>query len=49
MSASLKQYQAHFDVVVEQKKQLGLDEKSGLEGRLRNSVHDIEAQVDQLA
>jgi methyl-accepting chemotaxis protein len=48
MSASLKQYQAHFDVVVEQKKQLGLDEKSGLEGRLRNSVHDIEARVDRL-
>ena len=48
MSASLKQYQAHFAAVVEQKRQLGLDEKSGLEGRLRASVHDIEAQVDQL-
>jgi methyl-accepting chemotaxis protein len=48
MSASLKQYQAHFAVVVEAKQQLGLDEKSGLEGRLRKSVHDIEARVDQL-
>jgi methyl-accepting chemotaxis protein len=48
MQASLKKYQAHFTAVVEQKHELGLDEKSGLEGRLRNSVHDIEARVEQL-
>ena len=48
MQASLKKYQAHFTAVVEQKRELGLDEKSGLEGRLRNSVHDIESRVDQL-
>ena len=48
MQASLKKYQAHFTAVVEQKRELGLDEKSGLEGRLRNSVHDIESQVDRL-
>ena len=48
MGASLKQYQGHFTAVVEQKLRLGLDEKSGLEGRLRTSVHDIEARVDQL-
>ena len=48
MSDSLKQYQAHFATVVERKRQLGLDEQSGLEGRLRASVHDIEARVDQL-
>jgi methyl-accepting chemotaxis protein len=48
MSASLKQYQAHFAAVVEQKKQLGLNEAAGLEGRLRTSVHEIEARVDQL-
>ncbi len=48
MTTSLKQYQAHFAAVVEQKRQLGLDEKSGLEGRLRSSVHDIESRVDQL-
>ena len=48
MSDSLKQYQAHFAKVVERKRQLGLDEQSGLEGRLRASVHDIEARVDQL-
>jgi methyl-accepting chemotaxis protein len=48
MSASLKKYQTNFAAVVEQKRQLGLDEKSGLEGRLRASVHDIESRVDQL-
>ncbi|MDI1265798.1 MAG: HAMP domain-containing methyl-accepting chemotaxis protein [bacterium] len=49
MNASLKKYQTHFAAVVEQKRQLGLDEKSGLEGRLRASVHDIESRVDKLA
>jgi methyl-accepting chemotaxis protein len=48
MTTSLKQYQVHFAAVVEEKLRLGLDEKSGLEGRLRTSVHDIEARVDQL-
>jgi methyl-accepting chemotaxis protein len=48
MSASLKQYQAHFVAVVAEKTRLGLDENSGLEGRLRGSVHDIEARVGQL-
>jgi methyl-accepting chemotaxis protein len=48
MSVSLKKYQGHFTAVVEQKRQLGLDEKSGLEGRLRASVHDIESRVEQL-
>jgi methyl-accepting chemotaxis protein len=48
MSPSLKQYQAHFASVVAEKTRLGLDENSGLEGRLRGSVHDIEARVGQL-
>ncbi|MBR1191727.1 HAMP domain-containing protein [Bradyrhizobium sp. AUGA SZCCT0169] len=48
MSASLKKYQTHFTAVVEQKRQLGLDEKSGLEGRLRASVHDIESRIEPL-
>lgn len=48
MNVSLRDYQAHFTAVVETKQRLGLDEKSGLEGRLRASVHDIEARVDQL-
>ncbi|PDT92361.1 methyl-accepting chemotaxis protein [Bradyrhizobium sp. Y36] len=48
MNASLKIYQTRFTAVVEQRQRLGLDEKSGLEGRLRASVHGIENQVDQL-
>jgi methyl-accepting chemotaxis protein len=48
MSNSLKQYQTHFLAVVEHRRQLGMDEKSGLEGRLRASVHGIESQIDQL-
>ena len=48
MRDSLKKYQASFTAVVEHKRQLGLDEKSGLEGRLRDSVHDIESKVSQL-
>ncbi|MBR0852130.1 HAMP domain-containing protein [Bradyrhizobium diazoefficiens] len=48
MAASLKDYQARFSAVVREKEKLGLDEKSGLEGRLRASVHDIEAKVNQL-
>jgi methyl-accepting chemotaxis protein len=48
MRTSLKQYQAHFTAVVEQKSRLGLDEKSGLEVRLRSSIHDMETQINQL-
>jgi len=48
MNASFQQYQTHFAAVVEEKTRLGLDEKSGLEGRLRDSVHDIEMKVNQL-
>jgi methyl-accepting chemotaxis protein len=48
MGASLKQYQTHFASVVEQKRQLGLDEKSGLEIRLRTSVHEIESKITEL-
>src|SRR4051794_138622 len=48
ITAGLKQYQAHFLVVVEEKRQLGLDEKSGLEGQLRKSVHEMETQVNEL-
>jgi methyl-accepting chemotaxis protein len=48
MNASLKDYQGHFAAVLDIKQRLGLDEKSGLEGRLRDSVHDIETKVGQL-
>jgi methyl-accepting chemotaxis protein len=45
MNASLRQYQGHFAKVVEQKQQLGLNETSGLEIRLRTSAHDIETRI----
>jgi methyl-accepting chemotaxis protein len=48
MSKSLKQYQTSFVSAVDNKVCLGLDENSGLEGRLRGSVHDIEEKVNQL-
>ncbi|MFB9263669.1 methyl-accepting chemotaxis protein [Bradyrhizobium erythrophlei] len=48
MDAALKRYQSQFVALVEQKRQLGLNENSGLEGRLRASVHTIEAKVEQL-
>ncbi len=48
MSKSLKQYQTSFVSAVEDKVRLGLDENSGLEARLRGSVRDLEAKVNQL-
>ena len=48
MRGSLQQYQEHFGAVVDLKQKLGLNEEAGLEGRLRGSVHAIEAKVDQL-
>ncbi|MDX1482916.1 MAG: HAMP domain-containing protein, partial [Alphaproteobacteria bacterium] len=38
-------YGAQFRKVVEMKKTLGLDEKSGLRGNARKSVHDIESAL----
>jgi methyl-accepting chemotaxis protein len=48
MQASLRQYQGHFEAVVGLKQKLGLNEDAGLEGRLRGSVHAIEAKVEHL-
>jgi methyl-accepting chemotaxis protein len=48
MSKSLKKYQTSFDAAVDDKIRLGLDENSGLEARLRGSVRDLEAKVNQL-
>ena len=48
MEILLEQYQAHFSAAVAEKGHLGLDEKSGLEGTLRGSVHDIEKMVDRM-
>jgi methyl-accepting chemotaxis protein len=48
MNDALERYRAHFASAVEERLRLGLDEKSGLEGRLRESVHDVETKVNQL-
>jgi methyl-accepting chemotaxis protein len=42
-----REYQAAFDIVVQQKRLLGLDENSGLEGTLRKTVHGIETLVGE--
>ncbi|HEV2676930.1 MAG TPA: methyl-accepting chemotaxis protein [Aliidongia sp.] len=39
----VKQYRGQFEVVANDRRQIGLDENGGLQGRLRGSVHDIEA------
>ncbi|KIZ48083.1 chemotaxis protein [Rhodopseudomonas palustris] len=44
---ALKAYEGHFEAVLAQKTRLGLDEKSGLEIKLRTSVHDIEKMADR--
>jgi methyl-accepting chemotaxis protein len=46
MGDRLKAYQTAFDTVAVQKRKLGLDEKSGLEGKLRDAVHGIETMVE---
>jgi methyl-accepting chemotaxis protein len=48
MRPSLGQYQSHFESVVGLKRKLGLNEESGLEGRLRSSAHAIEVKVGEL-
>jgi methyl-accepting chemotaxis protein len=48
MRAALRQYQGHFETVVELKRKLGLNEEMGLEGTLRASVHAVETKVDQV-
>jgi methyl-accepting chemotaxis protein len=40
-------YAKHFAAVVEDKRRLGLDENSGLEGALRKSVHEIETKLKE--
>ncbi len=42
---SVEDYAARFTALVDAQRGLGLDEKSGLEGKLRNSVHGIETQL----
>jgi methyl-accepting chemotaxis protein len=42
-----KKYAVNFTAIVEAKRNLGLDENSGLEGKLRGSVHDIETKLNE--
>jgi methyl-accepting chemotaxis protein len=42
-----QKYVVHFAAVAEAKRNLGLDENSGLEGKLRGSVHAIEAKLNE--
>jgi methyl-accepting chemotaxis protein len=41
-------YSAHFAAMVDARRRLGLNENSGLEGALRNSVHAIETSLNEL-
>src|SRR5215472_2456309 len=41
----IKAYQAHFSQAVDTGRKLGLDESKGLEGKLRDAVHAVEAIV----
>ena len=45
VAAGFREYSKHFSAVVEDKKRLGLNENSGLEGALRKSVHAIETKL----
>jgi methyl-accepting chemotaxis protein len=47
LGEGLKAYQARFAALVAGKQQLGLDEKSGLERRLNDSVHAMEDKLDE--
>ncbi|MGO1295843.1 MAG: methyl-accepting chemotaxis protein [Vibrio sp.] len=43
-----KQYQANFTAVVNASKELGLTPQTGLQGKLRGAVHDIEDELSAL-
>jgi len=48
MSQDVQRYAAAFATVLTEAKTVGLDENQGLLGELRNSVHDVEAQLAPL-
>jgi methyl-accepting chemotaxis protein len=43
-----KKYTTNFASIVETKRNLGLDENSGLEGKLRSAVHEMEVKLDEI-
>lgn len=44
----LKEHKAQFDKVVSMQQQLGMSEEDGLQGALRDSVHNVEETLDTL-
>jgi methyl-accepting chemotaxis protein len=45
VSAAVAQYSTQFGMVADDARRVGLDENSGLQGKLRGSVHEIEALI----
>ena len=45
LKPGIEQYAGQFAAAVDGQKRLGLDEKSGLNGRLRAAVHEVESQL----
>ena len=48
IGSGFNKYRTHFLALVESRVRLGLNEKSGLEGTLRSSVHAIEVKLNEL-
>ena len=46
ISSAIGRYRVQFDDVVASARRIGLDENGGLNGKLRGSVHEIEAMID---
>lgn len=49
LTAAIEAYQQDFNALVASHRKLGLDEKSGLQGDLRGSVHSIEKSLEEFA
>jgi len=47
LRAGISEHMAQFQKVVQLNEQLGLDEKSGLQGRLRGAVHAVETKLKE--
>ncbi len=49
LKQALKSYAQHFRQVVQISQTIGLDENSGLQGKLRNAVHSVEQSLQTLS
>lgn len=47
LNAAVKQHLKKFRLVVQQRQDLGLDEKQGLKGQLRGAVHSVETKLKE--